>query len=68
MQCEVRSIASADVTKWASAEVSADNPDEYAEIITRKFRHGLRIGVNTGITGLPVVECSKKTGGYNGAM
>jgi len=32
---------------------SADNPEEYAEIIVREFRHSLRVGVNKGTTGLP---------------
>jgi len=42
------------VTKWANYSCRRDNPDEYAEIIAREFRHGLRVGVNTGTTGMLV--------------
>jgi len=38
---------------WASYFCRRDNPDEYAEIIAREFRHGLRVGVNKGTTGMP---------------
>ena len=58
-----------DVTKWACSthNVWRDNPDEYAEIIAREFRHGLRIGVHTGTRGMPVgcsINFSRKIGRY----
>jgi len=49
-----RKAARRDVTKWASYSCRRDNPEEYAEIIAGEFRHGLRVGVNKGTTGMPV--------------